>query len=151
IGWNAAGYIASFNMFTNGFFSQNYAHSLVLSLEAANPGTGILALVPGGTANGTLAPATMHGSAATDPMYFVEESSTSPGRAITIVSETNLFNFTTGPSFTFKDVPLPAASAYAAPPAATQQGTTNLISTNDSRILNAEWRNNHLVADHNIG
>jgi hypothetical protein len=151
IGWNASAYVASFNMFTNGFFSQTFDHSLVLSLETANPSTGILALVPGGTANGTLAPATMHGSAATDPMYLVEESSASPGKAITVVSETNLFNFATGPTFTFKDVPLPAASAYIAPPAATQQGSTNLIETNDSRILNAEWRNNHLVAAHAIG
>src|SRR5437899_2639425 len=126
-------------MFTNGFFFQNYDHSLVLSLEVATPSTGILALVPGGTANGTLAPATMHGSTATDPMYLVEESSASPGRAITIVSETNLFNFVTGPSFTFKNVALPAGNAYTAPPAATQQGSTNLIQTNDSRILNAEW------------
>jgi hypothetical protein len=150
IGWNASAYVASFNMFTNGFI-QNFAHVLVLNLEVASPGTGTLALVPGGTSNGTLAPATMHGSTATDPMYLVEESGASPGKAITVVSETNLFNFATGPSFTFKDVALPAAADYLSPPAATQPGTTNLIDTNDSRILNAEWRNNHLVADQAIG
>jgi hypothetical protein len=152
IGWNANAYVASFNMFTNGIFTQNYDHALVLNLEVTAPSSGTLALVPGGTANGTLAPATMHGSAATDPMYLVEESSTSPGKAITIVAETNLFNFVTGPSFTFKDVALPAVADYIAPPAATQKGsTTQTISTNDSRILNAEWRNNHLVAAHAIG
>jgi hypothetical protein len=150
IGWNASAYAASFNMFTNGFV-QNFDHVLVLNLEVASPGTGTLALVPGGTSNGTLAPDNMHGSTATDPMYLVEESGTSPGKAITVVSETNLFNFTTGPSFTFKDVALPATDDYIAPPAATQPGTTNLIDTNDSRILNAEWRNNHLVANQAIG
>jgi len=42
-------------------------------------------------------------------------------------------------------------AAYRQPPAATQKGANTLITTNDSRVLNAEWRNNRLVAAQTVG
>jgi hypothetical protein len=151
LGWNANAYVATFNMFTTNS-AQSYGHALALNISSTAPGTTTVVDVPNGVTNATLAPATMHGSSGADPMYFVEETLNSlgnpTGNSIRVATETNLF---TTPAFTFADVALPAADAYTAPPAATQKGTSNLITTNDSRILNAEWRNNHLVAAQAIG
>jgi hypothetical protein len=154
IGWNANAYVATFNMFTSfiSTFTQNYNHALVLNISSSNPSTTKLVDVSGGVTNATLAPATMHGASTSDPMYFVEETLNSAGNAtgnsIRVVTETNLF---TTPSFHFTDVTLPAADDYTIPPNATQKGSTTLIQTNDSRILNAEWRGGHLVAAQAIG
>jgi hypothetical protein len=152
IGWNANEYVATFNMFTNNILSPTYDHALVLNISSATPGTTKIVDVPGGVTNATLAPATMHGAAASDPMYFVEETLNSSGNftgnSIRVVSETSPF---ATPTFGFTDVPLPASDDYTSPPSATQKGSTNLIQTNDSRVLNAEWRGNHLVAAQAIG
>ncbi len=151
LGWNANAYVATFNMFTTNS-AQSYGHALALNINSAAPGTTTVLDAPGGVTNATLAPAVMHGSSSTDPMYFVEETLNSlggpTGNSIRVATETNLF---TTPAFSFVDVPLPAADAYTAPPAATQKGTSNLIETNDSRILNAEWRGGHLVAAQAVG
>ena len=60
--------------------------------------------------NATLAPATMHGSSSTDPMYFVEETLNSAGNptgnSIRVVKETNLF---TTPIFSSTDMVLASA------------------------------------------
>jgi hypothetical protein len=154
IGWNANAYVATFNMFTSfvNTGAENYVHPLVLNVSSSNPGTTTLADVPGGVANATLAPATMHGSSSSDPMYFVEEtlnSSGNPtGNSIRVVKETNLL---TSPSFSSTAVSLASADDYLIPPNASQKGATTLIQTNDSRILNAEWRDNRLVAAQTIG
>jgi hypothetical protein len=154
VGWNANAYVASFNMFDVfvNTLSENYDHPLVLNINSSTPSTTTLVDVSGGVANATVAPATMHGASTSDPMYFVEEkldSSGNPtGNALRVLSETNLF---TTPSFTSTDVSLPTADDYLAPPSASQKGSTTLIQTNDSRILNVEWRDNHLVAAQTIG
>jgi hypothetical protein len=151
LGWNANAYVATFNMFTTNS-AQSYGHALALNISSTAPSTTTVVDLPGGVTNATLAPATMHGSSSTDPMYFVEETLNSlgnpTGNSIREATETNLF---TTPTFTFADVALPGADTYMAPPAATQKGTSNLITTNDSRILNAEWRGNHLVAAQAVG
>jgi hypothetical protein len=151
LGWNANAYVVTFNAFTTNS-AQSYNHSLALNISSSAPGTNTVVDVPGGVTNSTLVPAAMHGAAATDPMYFLEETLDSvgnpTGNSIRVATETNLF---TTPTFTFTNVGLPAADDYSAPPAATQKGTTNLITANDSRMLNAEWRGNHLVAAQAVG
>src|SRR5262249_59744216 len=138
-GWNADGYAISFNMFTTGFFA-SYDHPSVLWIDKASATDANNASfsfrlddVPGGVSHATLAPATMHGSTAGQPMYFVEEkldSSGNPvGNALRVVTGTNLL---TSPSFQFTDV---SVASYTAPPSATQQGSTAVMATNDSRVL----------------
>src|SRR5206468_3266874 len=53
---------------------------------------------------------------------------------------------------TFTDFSVQVAP-YFDPPTATQKGggSSSRIKTNDARILNAEWRNNRLVAVHTVG
>lgn len=160
VGWNADGYAISFNMFTTGFFA-SYSHASVLMVDKASVTdvnnasfTFRLSDVPGGVTHATLAPATMHGSIAStsgspQPMYFVEEkldaNGNPVGNAVRVVTGTNLL---TSPAFQFTDV---SVAGYTTPPSATQKGTNALITTNDSRILNAEWRNNQLAAAQAVG
>lgn len=160
VGWNADGYAITFNMFTTGFFA-TYDHAEVVMVDKASATDSNNATfnftstdVPGGITHATLAPATMHGSIAStpgtpQPMYFVEEkldANGNPlGNAVRIVTATNLL---TTPSFQFTDI---SVANYTAPPSATQKGTTDLMATNDSRMLNAEWRNNQLVAVQDVG
>jgi hypothetical protein len=153
LGWNHDAYVVTFNMFTTGF-SETYGHPLVLSLNSTNPATGVIGDIPGGGSNATVTPTVMYGSQAGAPMYFVEEtlnSSGNPtGNSITVVTETN--ELTTSPSFTFTPV---SVNSYTAPPSATQEGSTTVLQTNDSRILNAQWRSVNgqdlLVASQNVG
>ncbi len=161
IGWNADGYYVTFNMFTTGFFNA-YDHVSVISIDKAaatdannSTFTFTHTNVPGGITQATLAPATMHGSTAStagspQPMYFVEETLDSngnaTGNAIRVVTATNLL--TGSPTFQFSDL---TVASYQPPPAATQKGSTTLITTNDGRILNAEWRGDRLVASQTVG
>ena len=92
----------------------------------------------------TLVPATMHGATAGEPMYFVEENTYESGSALRVVSATTLLS--NSPSFTDTVVPV---ATYTAPPAAQQPGGT--INTNDSVILNADYRDGLLVAGQNVG
>jgi hypothetical protein len=161
IGWNADGYYVTFNMYGTGF-SSAYQHTSIISIGKAtaidaNNATYAYghAILSGGITNATLAPATMHGSIAStssnpQPMYFVEEKLDSNGNpvdnAVRVVTATNLLS--ANPNVQFTDI---AVTPYIQPPPAVQQGSSNTMSTNDSRMLNAEWRNNLLVATQNIG
>jgi hypothetical protein len=148
VGWNANALVVSFNMFTADA-AQAYNHALILNINPQGPATTTLLDVPGGVSNATLVPAVMHGAAATDPMYFLEEtldaSGTPTGNSLRVFTETNPLG---SPKLTSADV---SVAAYTAPPAATQKGTSDKMSTNDSGILNAEWRGNVLVAAQNVG
>ena len=160
VGWNADGYAVTFNMFTTGFFN-TYDHASVLWVDKASATDANnasfsfrLTDVPGGVSSATLAPATMHGSIAStpgapQPMYFVEEkldaNGNPVGNGMRVVTATSLL---TSPAFQFTDV---GVASYTAPPAAAQKGTTALMSTNDSRVLNAEWRGSQLAAAQTVG
>lgn len=85
----------------------------------------------------------MHGSTTGGPMYFVEEAPTA--NKIRVDRGDNLL---TAPSFTSTDL---AVAPCSSPPSATQKGSGNQIQTNDSRILNAEWRDGRLVAAQAVG
>lgn len=161
IGWNADGYYVSFNMFGTGFFA-TYQHASIISIGKASA-TDLdnssfahgHAILSGGITNATLAPATMHGSVPStpgspQPMYFVEEKLDANGNAVgntlRVVTATNLLS--ASPIIQLTDI---AVTPYIQPPAAAQLGSGNTLATNDSRMLNAEWRNNRLVATHTVG
>jgi len=147
VGYNADAYLVSLNMFGD---SETYDHVQLVTIPKANffnPTTtdpfGIND--PNGN-NFTLAPASMHGAQAGDPMWYVEEAGYGNGQNIRVVKETGVLNGS--PDFTGFDIPV---ASYIEPPAASQQGSDNQIETNDARILNAEWRNNQLVASQAVG
>src|SRR5206468_11973625 len=142
----------TFNMFDTSL--TYFQHVQVLSIDKAtvldsNNGTFNKSQVdPVGT-HFTMAPATMHGSAAGGPMWFVEETNVDSfgnglaGSNVHVVRGTNLL---TVPTFTDFNI---AVTPYAAPPKAAQPSGT--IETNDTRILNAVWRGDRLVASQTVG
>ena len=68
MGYNADGYVITFNQFLN---ASSYNHSAVLSIRNDGTSPGIF-VVPGGITRFTLAPASMHDPGAGQPMWFVE-------------------------------------------------------------------------------
>src|SRR5438105_1082719 len=151
IGWNADAYVFSFNMFIS---PATYDHVDTLAIDK-NSLTGHRQIVPGGLTNFTMAPATMHGSAARDPMWFVQGAGADPagdalpGVTVRAVKMTGVLSDT--PSFTSYTV---TVNPYLTPPLATQPGW--FFNTNDARILNAAWRADalgvpHLVASQAVG
>jgi hypothetical protein len=152
LGWNANAFVVSFNMFTADF-SESYDHPLILNISTANPATTQVVDVPNTFHNSTVVPAVMHGSSTTDPMYLVEETldinGNPTGNSISVGTETNLFNSNgTIPMFAFTPINV---DLYTLPPAASQKGSSAQMETNDSRILNAEWRDGTLVASQTVG
>ncbi len=148
IGYNADAIVISFNMFG---FTGGYFNVQVLSIDKPtaldlNPATltRFRADVPGGRAHQTMAVATMHGAAPGDPMYFVEEAGFANGRALRVVRMTDVLNAT--PTFANFNIPV---TPYGFPPLATQPG--GAVRTNDTRVLNAAWRGDRLVASQTVG
>jgi hypothetical protein len=152
-GWNAEAHVFTLNMF--GFASDAFDHVSIVTIDKstvldADPRTLTYYDVnrdsPGPAyPHFTLAAASMHGSASGDPMWLVEEAGYGNGSAIRVVKMTNLLS----PMPLFTDFDL-TVGAYTVPPNATQPGE-GLIQTNDSRILNAVWREQRLVAAHVVG
>lgn len=153
IGWNADGYFVSFNMFTTGIFGGSYDHASIIAIGKSsvtdqNNATFTYTQTNLGFPNFTLAPATMHGSSSGDPMYFVEEHLNSRGNTTGKIDVVAMRDALTTPSFTTTTL---TVDPYTQPPAAEQKGSSGLMETNDTRILNAEWRNNTLVAAQTVG
>jgi hypothetical protein len=153
IGWNADADVFTFNLFDG--FTGSFSRVEVLSIAKstvldANPNTFTSYTVYGSNAHFTMAPATMHNSAPGDPMWFVEEASYGSGSQLRVLKFTNLLSN----SPTVAQYLLPVAS-YTEPPSAAQLGGT-AMDTNDSRILNVEWRrfsdgSERLVAAETVG
>jgi methionine-rich copper-binding protein CopC len=148
IGWNNDEVVITFNMYNGSDHVQILAFSTT-SIFANPPsltlGTDYFSNDRGsGFSDFTMAAATMHGATAGMPMYFVEENGFDNGSQMRVVSATNLLS--NSPSYTDSVVNV---DAYSYPPSANQPG--GFVQTNDTRILNAEWRDGHLVADQNIG
>jgi hypothetical protein len=102
IGYNADGFVVSYNMYGPSGSTIAFLHVSTLSIknDLSSPG---IQVVPGGPANATLAPATMHGASPGDPMWFVEEDGvTNSGKDVLIVKMTNPFS--SSPSFSFSPV-----------------------------------------------
>lgn len=148
IGYNADGFFVTFNMFalTTG---QPYQHVQVFVMQLAslidqNNGTFVTNHFDEPDPNlFTLAPAAMHGAPNNGVMYFVTEGDTA-AYTIDVIKLTNYLSGT--PAFVDTNL---AVSSYAQPTAAPQQGGSYSPQI-DSRILNAAWRNNILVADHTV-
>jgi hypothetical protein len=148
LGWNADAYVFSFNMFTFGNMG-SFQHVQLLTIEKSSVLTGNPATVvdfkvdiPTSTGYFTMAGATMYGAAPGAPMYFVV---TGNGSNVNVVTMTNVLSAT--PTFVNTVVPV---NAYSQPPESTQPGGM-YDAKNDDRILNAVWRNNELVATHDVG
>jgi hypothetical protein len=144
MGWNADAYVISFNMFLN---AATYDHVDTLSIDKTTL-AGHRQIVPGGLTHFTMAPATMHGAAAGGPMWLVEGAGADPaGDALpgTTIRAVRMDNVHGEASFTSYAV---AVTPYLNPFPALQPGS--LFNTNDSRILNAAWRGNRLVASQTV-
>jgi fibronectin type 3 domain-containing protein len=118
--------------------------------------------------NENLAPVKMHGATATDPMVFVEETTyATTTNSIRILKAPDILHATAS-SFQAFDVQVPTYSYNLVPDAqhpwnsgdgtanAVQRGSTDLIQTNDTRILSAAWVRDsqgveHLVASQDVG
>lgn len=143
MGWNADGYVISFNMFLNG---STFDHVDVLTIDKTLI-NGVRTVVPGGANNFTMAPATEHGSLPGSPMWLIQEG-TAPN-TVALVRMDGVATKT--PTFTTTTVPV---ASYGAVPAAPQLGG-GTFATNDSRMLNAALRTvgsvTHLVAAQTVG
>jgi hypothetical protein len=143
LGINADAYFVQFNMFTAS--TGTYAHPQVLTIQKSSFLTGGLTTFHHdmNSALFSVDPANMHGAAAGGPEYFVTEDATTVGN-IDVITETNVLSNTPTDTTTVLTGP-----SYGQPAAANQPSGT--ITTNDSRMMDAEWRNNVLVATHTIG
>jgi subtilase family serine protease len=179
-GSSANAYVFTFNMFTFPISSQSlYDHVQILAISksailAANPSfvthTVDLSGWNGSSiVNENLSPADMHGAAATDPMYFVEEASygSASNTQLRVLKVANIltaaasdfqaFNITV-PTYTTNPVvdsahPWNSGDVNANAP---QLGTADQMQTNDTRVLSVAWRRDtqgveHLVATQDVG
>jgi len=147
VGWNADAHVFTFNMFNVAGTCFDHVSVITIAKSTAldkDSGTLTFFHADRDDTHFTLAPATMHGSSTGDPMWFVEESIFF--NTIRVVKMTNIMSIT--PTFTDTDI---TVAAYGFPPSATQQGGGFVIETNDSRILNSEWRSDRLVAAQTVG
>jgi hypothetical protein len=172
LGWNADAYVVTFNMF--GFLSTFLAEApaqynvQILTIDKAkllDPINPTLSVHKGSLTtnttlwdrpvpNSTMVPATMHDSAAGDPMWFVEEKGLEQDGSyqdLRVVKMTGLLSDT--PTFTDYYVPM---NAYGIAPfpqdtADTLAAGTAVSFELDTRILNVDWRNNQMVLAQNVG
>jgi autotransporter-associated beta strand protein len=143
-GFNAGAYVYTFNMFTTSFGFFDHVEELSIDKSTVITGTNQTPTTYRNDITSglfTMAPAVMHNSSG-NAMWFVTEGLNA--NTIDVVQMPNALTS----AATFQDNNL-AVSAYGAPPNASQPGGT--INTNDTRILNAAWRNNTLVADQTVG
>jgi hypothetical protein len=179
-GSSSNAYVFTFNMFTFPIASTSlYDHVQVLAISksailGANPvfsthkvdlsgwdGTKIV--------NENLSPVDMHGAQATDPMYFVEETTygAATNTQLRILKVANIMTATAS-SFQVFDVTVPT---YTTNPLvdsahpwnsgdtnanAPQLGSSDQMQTNDTRVLSAAWRRDsqgveHLVCSQIVG
>ena len=143
IGYNADAYVVSFNMFPAGL-PRDHVDTLAID---KNTLAGHRVMVPGGSANFTMAPASMHDSQPGDPMWFVESSSELGGNTIGIVEMTNVLSDT--PSYAITQVAVP--DYFGIPYVfGLQPFSANTINTDDARIFNSAMRFGQIVAAQSI-
>ena len=151
LGWNADAYVVSFNMF--GFQTQTQYNAKVLTIQKStvldqNASTLTDYQVDRPLPNSTMVPATMHGSAAGGPMWFVEEKGLEQDGTysnLRVVKMTNVLS--ASPTFTDSYIPVDPYTITPFP-----GDTQGVVSTAlDTRILSLDWRNNQMVATQNAG
>jgi uncharacterized repeat protein (TIGR01451 family) len=145
LGINADAYFVEMNMFAEPGPGA-YDHAQVLTIQKSDFLTGGLTTfhhdIAGGTSFFSVDPANMHGASSGGPEYFVGEAPTAG--QISVFTETNVLSNTPMDAETDLTVP-----SYTTPNPAPQPNGS--MATNDSRMLNAVWRDNVLVADQNVG
>jgi hypothetical protein len=151
LGWNADAYVVAFNMF--GFLTEYQYNMQLLTIQKSsvldkNNATLTYHRVDRPLPNSTLVPAVMHGSAAGDPMWLVEEKGLEQDSSyadLRVVKMINLLSAT--PTFTDYYVPMDAYTITPFP-----QDTMGTVSNVlDTRILNVDWRNNEMALAQNVG
>jgi hypothetical protein len=148
LGFNADAYVFTVNMKLFDFTTLQ--HGLILTLDKASvldrdPATLTLHKVDWSGRIYMMAAATMHGTQPGGPMYFVQEVTRYHGDQIKVVRMTDVLSDT--PQFEVFELPV---TPYRHPPNAVHD-TNGTIQTFESFVLNADWRDNHLVADQHIG
>ena len=144
VGYNADAHVFTFNMLGASYSQVNILSIAKDTVLDENVATFTRYFSQRPNSSFAMAPATMHGSLPGEPMWFVEEAGRANGAAIRAVRMNNVLSVS--PLFTDHVL---AVNAYTDPPSAVQPGGT--FNTNDSRILNAEWRDDRLVATHTVG
>jgi hypothetical protein len=140
-GLNADAYFVGFNMFaTSGSGSFSHVQELIINKSTL----AVSSQNDLSTSLFTVTPALMHGAVTGGPEYFVEAIN-GGGSTINVVTATNVLS--SSPAFTTTAISVPA---YKSAPAPRQPHGKNIASF-DTRIFNAAWRNNHLVAAHQVG
>jgi hypothetical protein len=148
LGYNADAYFITLNM--DIFFDDtNPDHPQVLTIDKTSVldrNSRTFAAYSSDLPGGVYAPAaaTMHGTAPGDPMYFVQEVTRFGGDRIRVIQMTDVLSNTR--AFTSYEIPV---DRYQRPPNAVHPGGT--IQTFESFVLNADWRDNRLVATHHVG
>jgi hypothetical protein len=143
-GWNADAHVFTLNMFA--FVGNCFDHVSIIVIDKSTIGGALTVRHHDfDDTHFTITPATMHGSVAGDPMWFVEETNFGGGNQIRVMKMTNVLNAT--PTFTPTNV---TVAAYGFPPTASQKGGGRL-DAGDTRMLHSEWRGNRLLATHTVG
>jgi hypothetical protein len=145
VGFNADAFLVTFNMF--GASSGFYDHPQIMAIQLSSVTSGSSSTFTSFSHDQsnslfTIVPAIMHGATAGGPEYFVTEGA-SAGR-VDVIKETNVLSGT--PTETDNNINV---AGYAQPPAAPQPSGT--MTANDSRMLQAAWRGNMLVATQTVG
>ena len=144
-GFNADAVVFSFNMYDT---SSNFHGVQILSIAKSSIGSTTLTTTTLDRSNDfTDAPASMHGATTGQPMYFVESATTFTGSYTDVHVLTSAVPLDKTSSFTDTDI---TVNLYMDPTNASQQGSSNVIQTNDIRMLSVAWRNNRLIATHEI-
>jgi hypothetical protein len=179
-GSSSNAYVFTFNMFTFPIGSQSlFDHVQILAISKS----AILSATPSivthtvdltgwnGSAivNENVSPVDMHGATASDPMYFIEETTygSASNSQLRVLKVANILTATAS-NFQSYDVTVPTYTSNplvdAAHPwnsgdanaNAPQLGTSDEMQTNDTRMLSAAWRRDsqgveHLVATQEVG
>jgi hypothetical protein len=151
VGWNADAYVVSFNM--TGFSTQVPYNVQILTINKAsvldqNNATLTFFQTDRPAPNSTMVPATMHGSVAGDPMWFVEEKGLEQDGQylfLRIVKETNVLS--SNPTFTDYYVQVDPYTITPFP----NDPLGEVTSTLDTRILSVDWRGGTMVATQDVG
>ena len=146
VGVNADAYFVEFNMFSTS--TGQYDHPQIFTIQKSDFLTGGLTTFHHDLAFNlnlfSVDPANMHGAVAGGPEYFATAEPNAFSGQVAVIKETNVLSNT--PTDVETDI---SVTTWSEPPPANQPSGT--VTTNDSRMLNAAWRNNVLVSTHTVG
>ena len=151
VGWNADAYVISFNTF--GFLTEYPYNVELLTINKStvtdkNNSTLTTYQTDRPLPNSTMVPATMHGSAAGGPLWFVEEKGLEQNGQylnLRVVKMTNVLSSTP----TFTDYYVTVAAYTITPFPSDTLGQVSFVL--DTRILSVDWRNSQMVVTQNLG